>query len=229
MTAATSAAEERAARRSGRSSPPSDCEPSSTPTNSPSSETTKIAELVETVDRLHATLATMSEALETVHSVNRTVKAQGEQLEGLSRAVENLSTASKPRQPAGPDTPAKTGTGTSASATEAHAVIAELRAVEARTQAALKLSHLMRAAATAAPFAAALAMVLVFLVPLSEIAGVGPVARWVWASFAATDSTGTRLLIIVTMAAATVAVLWVVYRLGLALTRRYHALIEEGR
>lgn len=70
---------------------------------------------------------------------------------------------------------------------------------------------------------------LVFLVPLSEIAGVGPVARWAWAEFAATDSTGTRVLIIVTMAAATAAVLWVVYRLGAALTwRRYQALIEEG-
>ncbi|GAA1085032.1 hypothetical protein [Tsukamurella spumae] len=108
-------------------------------------------------------------------------------------------------------------------------MIAELRAVEERTQGALKLSHAMRAAAAMVPFAAALAMVMVFLVPLSEILGVGPVTRWIWIEFSTTESIGTRVLIIVTMAAMTVGVVWAVYRLGLALTRRYQRLIEDER
>lgn len=116
---------------------------------------------------------------------------------------------------------------TSATATEAAAVIAELRAVEARATAALRTSHLLRAAAAMVPFVAAVAMVLVFLVPLSEIAGVGPVTRWIWIEFSTTESVGTRLLIFLTMLAVTVGVLWVVYRLGAALTRRYRRLIEE--
>lgn len=108
-------------------------------------------------------------------------------------------------------------------------MIAELRAVEARTQGALRTSHLMRAAAAAVPFATALAMVMVFLVPISEIAGVGPVTRWVWIEFSTTASAGTRVLIIVTMAAITAGVLWIVYRLGSVLTRKYQRLIEDER
>ena len=234
-TAATPAAEARAARLrlNGHGDPPSDSAPWNTPSASSTTPSEmsdlrqQIADLATTVERLHETVVPMGEALERVHSMTRSsAKAHSEDLAALR---EMLSENSPERQPADRRGPARTvpTSATATEVTEAREVIAELRAVEARTAATLRTSHVLRAAAAAVPFVAALAIVMVFLVPLSEILGVGPVTRWIWIEFATTESTATRVLIFITMLAVTGLVLWAVYRLGHVLTRRYRRLIEE--
>lgn len=110
------------------------------------------------------------------------------------------------------------------------AVTADLRdavAVMERAQetarAAVNWGYAYRIGVLMVPYVVALTMLAIFIVPVAEIVGIGPLSRWAWGSFEAADSWGTRSWI----AAATLAVVgglsYAVYRGGKALVESYKA------
>ena len=75
-------------------------------------------------------------------------------------------------------------------------------------------------------------MLMMLVVPVSEILGIGPLSRWAWGAFSGTDSISTKSWIAVATLAVAGGLGWVIYLGGKRLVesyKAYHDLLKSDR
>lgn len=123
-----------------------------------------------------------------------------------------------------------TSTATGRAVEPTRAVTADLRdavAVMEKAQEAARVAvnwaYAYRMGVLMVPYVVMLTVLAVFIVPVAEVVGVGPLSRWAWTSFEAADSWGTRSWIALGTLAVVGGLSYAVYRGGKALVESYKA------
>lgn len=101
--------------------------------------------------------------------------------------------------------------------------VAVMEKAQETARVAVNWAYAYRMGVLMVPYVVALTILTVFIVPVAEIVGVGPLSRWAWDSFEAADSWGTRSLIALGTLAVVGGLSYAVYRGGKALVETYKA------
>lgn len=142
--------------------------------------------------------------------------------EGLDAAVRRVADRAPATSPAVTDRTAR----------EVREVVAELAKTRAVAERAITWSYTYRIGVLMVPYVVAATLLMMLVVPVSEILGIGPLSRWAWGAFSGTDSVATKSWIAVATLAVAGGLGWVIYLGGKRLVesyKAYHDLLKSDR
>lgn len=118
---------------------------------------------------------------------------------------------------------------TAAATQDLRRATAALERARDTTERVAKVQTAYRMAMLAVPYAVAVTVLAMLVVPIAEVVGIGPLSRWAWASFEGTGSWGTRAWIAVLTLTVVGGAAYAVYRAGQALVDAYQAYYRDLR
>ena len=120
---------------------------------------------------------------------------------------------------------------TDQTAREVREVVVELAKTRATAERAISWGYAYRIGVLMVPYIVAATLLMMLVMPVSEILGIGPLSRWAWGAFSGTDSLAMKSWIAVATLAVAGGLGYAIYLGGKRLVesyKAYHYLLKRG-